>query len=187
VANTLQSALASIEVSITRIASTPADALPILESAAERIAASADVHRRLNDPALFQRGLEPILRDALAAIIDMNSVDLKLDISDHALNFDQISTITMLVIEIANNAQKHVFRHGLGSSFSVNFRALSDDRANLTVKDDGPGLSSDSSRGPPATGLGFHIIQSLAKQIGGIVQITSVSGTEIAVEFPLRR
>jgi hypothetical protein len=47
----------------------------------------------------------------------------------------------MLVIEVANNSAKHVFRRNLGSLFEVSLIALPGHRAMLRIKDDGPGTT----------------------------------------------
>jgi hypothetical protein len=114
VANTLQSVVGTLETAQHRIASSPADAIRFLEDAGRRFVASADVHLRLSDPTLFERPLDSILRDAVEAVIDRQKVQLHVAVDPIALSFDQMSTITMLVVEVANNSQKHVFGQGLG-------------------------------------------------------------------------
>src|SRR5271168_4384787 len=95
----------------------PAEAAHMLDEAIIRMSASAHMHRRLNDPTLFNKGLESMLRDVLATVIDRSSVSLNLDVEELDLSMDQKSIIAMLVIEVANNAAKHVFQRDLGSRF----------------------------------------------------------------------
>jgi two-component sensor histidine kinase len=47
VANTLQAVVGTLDVAIRRMASSPVDAIQLMENAAQRFAASADVHRRI--------------------------------------------------------------------------------------------------------------------------------------------
>lgn len=185
VANTLQSVVGTFELARLRVESAPQEAARLLNDASARIAAATDVHRRLHDPALFERGLEPILRDAVAAVVDRRSVRLHLDIAPLDLTFDQMSTITMLVIEAANNAQKHVFRHGRGANLTISLHAEGAALAVLIVQDDGPGRVATEARSSEG-GLGLGILQGLAKQIGATVRVRSDRGTEIAVAFHLR-
>ena len=63
VANTLQSVSGTLEIARRKIDTEPAVGQRILEDAVRRISASADVHRRLNDPTLFEQGLLSILRE----------------------------------------------------------------------------------------------------------------------------
>ena len=187
VANTLQAVVGTVEIAKRRISSAPAEATKLLDEMGHRLAASADVHRHLHDPAVFSRGLEGVLRDAVVTVIDRRTVDLTFDVDELDLTFDQMSTITMLVIEAANNAQKHVFQHGHGSQFSVSLKEVPAGRATLTVRDDGPGQPVTNDRGPVERGLGLRIVEGLVHQIGGTLRIGSGQGTQIEVEFPLGR
>jgi two-component sensor histidine kinase len=187
VANTLQTAVGTLELSRKRIGSDPAQADQMLATAATRLSASADVHRRLHDPALFQRGLETILQDAIASVVDRQTISLNLDIELLDLSFDQMSVITMLTIEAANNAQKHVFQHGHGSALAVTLKLSQLGRVRLVVKDDGPGTDHAADTYQADGGLGLKIVDGLVKQVGGILSIDRAAGTVIAVEFPLKR
>ena len=186
VANTLQAVVGTVEIAKRRIASAPTEATRLLEEMGQRLAASANVHRRLHDPALFGRGLEAVLRDAVVTVVDRRSVSLIFDVEDLDLTFDQMSTITMLVIEVVNNAQKHVFQHGHGSELLVSLKGSSSRHATLTVKDDGPGQSAMKDEALAERGLGLRIVNGLVRQIGGTLRISSGEGTEITVAFPLR-
>jgi two-component sensor histidine kinase len=187
VANTLQAVVGTVEIAKRRITFAPAEATRLLEEMGQRLAASADVHRRLHDPTLFSRGLDAVLRDAVVTVVDRRSVRLVFDVEELDLTFDQMSTITMLVIEAVNNAQKHVFHHGHGSELSVSLKRSPNGHATLTIRDDGPGKSALKDEGPTEQGLGLRIVDGLAKQIRGTLRISSGQGTEIAVEFPLVR
>ena len=193
VANTWQSVIGILDHARRTIDRDPDQAKRILDEGIRRILASADVHRRLNDPALFERGLGLILREAVATVIDGDAVELAFDIQEMRLSFDEISVVTMLVIELANNAHKHVFERQLGRRFHVGLNALPDGRALLTVKDDGPAWSvagsvaPDSPAGDTQAGertLGQTILQGLARQLGGSLSVTWEDGTDVRVAFP---
>ena len=186
VANTLHLALGTLELAEMRIDTNPAEAKRIIREQITRISSSAQVHRRLNDPSLFRKGLTPILYDALIAIIDIRSVRLTVDVDKFDLSYGQMSTITMLVIEIAHNAEKHVYGRQLGAELLVTVRALPHNRAVLSVKDDGPGWSPTDA-GENNETLGIGILQDLADQIRGDLAIYADNGTEISVVFPIEK
>lgn len=173
----------------TKAALSPAraEAVRILEDAARRIAGAADVHSRLHNPALLQRELDSILRDTVATVIDRRSVNLAFDVDPLELTFDLMSTITMLVLEIANESQRTVFQSGMGSSFSVALKALPDNRATLTVKDDGALPAKSSGSVPSERSDGLDIVQALVSQMRGTLRTSFVGGAEFAIEFPLGR
>jgi two-component sensor histidine kinase len=187
VANTLQAVVGTVEIAKRRIGSAPAEATNLLEEMGQRLMASADVHRRLHDPALFRRGLDAVLRDAVVTVVDRRSIDLTFDVEEIDLTLDQMSAITMLVIEAANNSQKHVFQQGVGSQFAVSLKATPSGHATLIIKDDGPGHLALNGVGPAAQGLGLRIVDGLVQQLGGTLGISSDDGTEIAVTFPVKR
>lgn len=186
VANSLQAASGTLELARRRLESSPAQAAQLLAEGSERLAAAAAIHRRLHDPSLFQHGLAPILQDAVASVIDVGSVAVGLDIEPMALNYDQMSILTMLVIEMANNAQKHVFQYGLGTRFTLALKAVAGGRAALTMSDDGPGLTNMTEAAPGANQLGVRITQQLTAQLGGTWTVIPGVGTTVMVEFPVR-
>jgi two-component sensor histidine kinase len=186
VANTLQAVVGTLEVAKRRMISSPAEATKLMEEAAQRFAASADVHRRLSDVTPFQRSLRSILQDAVSSVIDRYSVSLRFDVEEVDLTFDQMRIISMLAIEAANNSQKHVFQQNRGSIFSVSLQALSDHRAMLAIRDDGPGLVQNADTKPKDKRFGFQISRDLAAELAGTFSVTPGNGTEIIVEFPVR-
>ena len=140
VANTLQSTVGTLERIKRTIALNPAASDNLLNHAIERMFMSAEIHRRLYDPTLFDSGLEPILREVVGMVIDRERVIVNWKIEKIDLSLDQMSVLAMLVMEIANNAAKHVFQRDLGSHFEVELLALPGRRVLLKVTDDGPGI-----------------------------------------------
>ena len=196
VANTLQAAGGSIERARKQLTTEPMQAAAVLDEASRRVWAAADVHRRMNDPDMVRTAFKSILYDAVASVIDPRRVILTLDIDQPDLSLDQMSTITMIIIECAYNAQKHVFEPGLGSTFSVTLMGPRPDLGMLIVRDDGPGMVPESSFTAPLAGtitLGRKLVQRLAAHLGATVTITSGAaagtvsgaGTEIVIAFPL--
>lgn len=184
VANTLQSMTGTLTMARRKIDPAPEEAKTLLDEGIRRIGVSADVHRRLHDPALFDRNLGSIVKDAVMTVIDAHSTKVSLDMEDIRLSFDQMSIVTMLVIEFANNAQKHVFQRGLGSRFMVSLKAFAGNRAVLTVKDDGPGRPRTNTENDHGT-LGHTILRGLARQLGGNFSEKLEEGTEVTITFPI--
>jgi two-component sensor histidine kinase len=184
VANTLQSTIARLHIIRRSLQTDPTETETLLDNAIQRMSASADVHRRLNDPALFSEGPDRILRDVVGSVLDGTPVDLIFHVEDIKLTLDQLSIIAMLVLEVTNNAMKHVFRQQLGSRLQVTLIALSRSRAKLSIKDDGPGSAEAKDSVVSGQNLGMRIIQGLAEQIEGHVTIIHDHGTEVAITFP---
>ena len=93
----------------------------------------------------------------------------------------------MLVIEVANNSAKHVFRRNLGSLFEVSLVALPGHRATLRVKDDGPGTTDPGEIASTREKLGMRILQGLADQIHGTLATELDQSGNVMVDFPTVR
>jgi two-component sensor histidine kinase len=187
VADTLQSTIGKLEIVRRRMISSPAEAANMLDEAIGRMSASADMHHRLHDPILFKKGLEAMLREVVATVIDQSSISLNLIVEELDLSLDQKSVIAMLVIEVANNSAKHVFQRNLGSHFEVSLLARPGDRAMLRVRDDGPGATDPSDVASSKQKLGMRILQGLADQIHETPTIELDQGREVMVDFPTFR
>jgi two-component sensor histidine kinase len=187
VANTLQATVGKLESVRRTIRSRPAEAANMLEEAIGRMSASAEMHRRLHDPAVFNNGLESMLQEVVATVIDQASVTVNLKVEELDLSLDQKSVIAMLVMEAAHNSAKHVFQRDLGSRFEVVLQALPGHRAILRVNDDGPGAADAGDERPSQQNLGMRILQGLADQIHGTLAAELDRGGKVMVDFPVRR
>lgn len=154
-----------------------------LDAAAVRIAAMASLNRRLADPAAYALGLEPVLTDLLTETFRDVAVAVIVSVKSRPLSLDQMTAVVLLVSEAATNALKHVFRPQQGSVFEVSLRESRDGRLALTIRDDGPGLGADPLAAPPARRLGMRIMQALANQLGGSLQLPEGAGATLLVEF----
>lgn len=185
VANTLQVAAGRLELLKKSMASSsPAECAELLDEAIRRMSASADMHRRLHDPSLFNQGVEAMLQEVVTSVVDQSSVTLDLDVEELDLSLDQKSVIAMLVMEVANNSTKHVFQRNLGSSFKVALKRLPNQRALLTIRDDGPGIAAYDAA-PSEQRLGMRIIHGLADQLHGTLTADPDQGTGVTVNIPL--
>ena len=187
VANTLQATVGKLESVRRTIGSRAAEAANMLEEAIGRMSASAEMHRRLHDPAVFDNGLESMLQEVVATVIDQASVTVNLKVEELDLSLDQKSVIAMLVMEAAHNSAKHVFQRDLGSRFEVALQALPGHRAILRVNDDGPGAADAGDEQPSQQNLGMRILQGLADQIHGTLAAELDRGGKFMVDFPVRR
>jgi two-component sensor histidine kinase len=187
VANTLQATAGKLERVRRTIGSRPAEAANMLEEAIGRMSASAEMHRHLHDPAVFNNGLESMLREVVATVIDQASVTVNLKVEELDLSLDQKSVIAMLVMEAANNSAKHVFQRNLGSRFEVSLQALPGHRALLRVSDDGPRVTGTGDGRQPKKKLGMRILQGLADQIHGTLATELDQSGNVMVDFPTVR
>jgi two-component sensor histidine kinase len=182
-ANTLQITAGTLENIRKRLSSGSGESANMLDEAIQRMLTSADMHRRLHRPDLFN-GLEPMLREIATVTIDQTSVSLDLQVEELDLSLDQQSILAMIVMEIASNSAKHVFRQNLGSHFGVVLRTLPGNRAMLSVRDDGPGEIDAGDTTRSRQQLGARILQGLADQLHGTLSTEIYQGRKVTVSFP---
>lgn len=187
VANTLQITAGKLEIIRRTLSSSPSECANMMDEAIQRMSASAEMHRRLHDPSLFTVGLEAMLREVVTTTVDQQSVTLELQVEELDLSLDQKSVVAMLVMEVANNSEKHVFRRHLGSRLEVALLALPGKRAVLCVKDDGPGIVRARDLDQATRTLGTRIIQGLVDQLHGTLVTELDQGRKVTVTFPIIR
>jgi two-component sensor histidine kinase len=87
----------------------------------------------------------------------------------------------MIVNELVSNALEHAFPEGRSGTVRIAFRG---DAAGyeLTVADDGVGLSEELLTGKPGT-LGLKVVQALTRQIRGRLDLQQAEGSVFAIRF----
>jgi len=167
-----------------------AEAADLVRQAEARVMAMAQLHRRMYDGDAYRAGLEPILREVLSETLHGLGVRVGLRLNSDGLGLAQMTTVLLLVNEAALNAAKHVFRPRLGQRLEVDLRRIPGGMLQLDIEDDGPGiapsLATDAAAPSPCAQqmLGMRIMETLARQLGGTLSITSTGRTVVSVTFP---
>lgn len=110
-------------------------------------------------------------------------LDLELQRVD--LSLDTAVTVGLLCTEAVMNVLRHAFGDRRDGSLRIVYR-LTDRTHELTIADDGVGL--ECGRGRSSTcGLGLQVMDLLAQQLDGSMEIRSDGGTTVTVRFPDRQ
>jgi two-component sensor histidine kinase len=181
VANNMQLVASTLHVAQRRI-SDP-EAREAIGQATARVDAMARLHRKLYDPGSYRNGLEPVLREMLVETFQGLPTTIDIRLVPRPLSISQMTAIVLLVNEAAINAAKHVFRPERGSRFQVELRPCGDGRMRLVVRDDGPGPGPVPAGGDASRRLGMTIMQSLARQLGGCLEVLDGPGMTLGVTF----
>jgi two-component sensor histidine kinase len=94
-----------------------------------------------------------------------------------------MTAIVMLVTEAATDAAKHAFCPDQKGRFEVGLREQPGGRFLLTVDHHAPRIGAVPVEAPAGQRLGMHIIQALAGQLGGRLEVGSGPGPTLVVEF----
>jgi two-component system NarL family sensor kinase len=138
----------------------------------------------LHPPHLAAAGLEAAIRD-LVSPLEIRGIEVESSVTgaEH-IGPEQEA----LVYRAAQEAIRNVVDHAQASHVSVVVTAAPD-RTRLVVADDGHGFSPDERARRGAEGhLGLSLLEELADQAGGAIQIRSTvgEGTTVELEVPAR-
>ncbi len=154
-----------------------------------RIRSMALIHERLyrsGDLAHIDFG--PYLRDLTGHLqqtyrAQSQAVELRVESDAVLLDIDTAIPCGLLVNELVSNALKHAFPDKRGGTVEVELRRHSKEQYRLAVRDDGIGMPADIDW-QHTSSLGLQLVNSLARQVDGTVELQSASGTAFSVCFP---
>lgn len=147
------------------------------------------------DLVIFARQLYRLGRKTIPS-----SIDLKLDLAvpaGRALAFVEASQFESALLNLLLNARNAIVEDGGEPSIVLGVRAPDDNRVEIFVRDDGPGMSPEVLRRATdpffttrvdagGTGLGLAMVESFAEQAKGELAIRSAlgEGTEVTLVLP---
>ncbi len=158
----------------------PRDAA-LFERSSERVASMALVHEQLHqtdDLSLIPFG--NYLNELVANLIDGQTADrisITIDCDDSFLEIFRAVPCGLIVNELVSNAIEHAFPDERVGQISITFARL-DGSYFLAVGDDGVGFSGDTTQS-----LGLTLVETLARQLGAILQINAQAGTLVELSF----
>ena len=103
--------------------------------------------------------------------------------SDVSLGIDQGIAVGLIVCELVSNAFKHAFPAGQPGSVCVGLSILESGEVELTVRDDGRGLSDEIEVGNwPSLGLNL-VSAAVTGELGGSIEVEREAGTCFRIRF----
>ncbi len=170
IANGIQLVASLLSLEAERVADE--EAVAILEDAVTRLSMVATVHRRLNDPALGEAGLETALRALARDILDAGGKDgvrLRVAAPRLATTPADATSIAMILAEAVTNAMKHAFHDREDGLVEIVFSEDDAGERRLRIRDDGPGFGADVPEGGDS--LGLLVMRSMAQRLGGWLEL----------------
>ena len=155
-----------------------------------QIQSMALIHEHLYQSASFgEVDLSSYVGSLIEYLSSIYSVDpvrvrVVLQADPFPITMNQAVPVALLLNELISNSLKYAFPNGASGSVTVELRLGQEQQVSVCVRDDGVGLPEDFDI-TSGTSLGQTLIQGLAQQLGGNVQIESSGGTCYSVRFLL--
>lgn len=99
-------------------------------------------------------------------------------------NADTSIQLGMVLCELLSNCYLHAFPYVTGGHIDIILRKDEGDLFRLTVKDNGKGAVRDPEK--QASELGLELVEGLAEQIDGRMEITMDGGTRVDILFRMQ-
>ena len=114
--------------------------------------------------------------------VNSGAVTLNVESEDVLLGVDTAIPCGLIINELVSNSLKHAFPGGGSGSINITLRPAGPERLTLAVSDDGIGLPPGFDvRNTPS--LGLQLVNTLARQLGGEVEVTGGAGAEFKITF----
>jgi PAS domain S-box-containing protein len=165
----------------------PSEARAAIESMILRVRAMATVHEKLCQmPGLAGLSVSGYLREIFEGatatyLVEPGRISLDLDAEDILLDLDRAIPFGLLANELLSNSLKHGFPAGRIGTISVSIHRV-DGVVRVVIRDNGIGLPTNFNAGS-CKSMGLKLVESLAHQLGGVLQFTSKQGCRVEGDF----
>ncbi len=161
----------------------------LFEASQNRIRSMALVHERLYGTEDLSRvEMGSYIRSLASDLIKSYGADISINVEADEIVFglDIAIPCGLMLNELIVNAVKHAFPNGRKGTLRIILSRQEREQYLLTIQDDGVGLPLQST---PATtkSLGLRLVQTLAGQLHGTIQIERKEGTTFAIRFSADR
>jgi two-component sensor histidine kinase len=162
-------------------------ATTLLKDSQNRIKAMALIHENLyrsSDLALvnFANYATGLLEFLVPAYDTESKVTFQVQAEEMWLNLDTAIPCGLIINELISNALKHAFPKGTGGLIQVEM-GRDGEWLHLSVKDDGVGFPKGLDFRNTSS-LGLQLVNSLASQLDGTVELLNGTGTTFKITFP---
>jgi PAS domain S-box-containing protein len=161
-------------------------AVQALQDAERRLHSMGILYDKLYRSENFEAmSLREYLPTLVAEVVDffppVPAVQVSTMVEDITLGTRQLSTLGMIVNEAITNSMKHAFPGRDAGRVSVTARRTGR-RVRISLMDNGVGVPEQVIMGS-AKGFGFHLMDTLARQLEGSLRVERQEGTVLILEF----
>ncbi len=159
----------------------------ILQECQNRVSSMALIHEQLyQSEDLAKIDLAQYVQNLVANLCNSydiynSAIQVKTAIDEIYLNIDTAIPCGLMLNELISNALKHAFPGNRKGEINISLR-LENNYVNLTVSDDGIGISPDLDI-DKTTSLGLQLVKALTRQLQGTLTLKRDIKTEFVIIF----
>lgn len=164
-------------------------ALDAIRESQRRIGVISQVHEALYLSSDLSRiSMDKYLTGVLREIVSLHSymkdsISYHIDARDITLTITDAIPVGLIISELVTNAFKHAFPGEQAGLIRIVIRKTGDGIIELTVADDGVGISGEVDVNDTKT-LGLQIVNNLVKiQLDGTIDVNRIKGTVFNIKF----
>ena len=163
-------------------------ALEVIKESQNRVKSIALVHESLyrsSDLSRVDFGpyISEIASNLFRSYGNSRSVDLVVETNGILLGIDTAIPCGLMVNELLSNSMKHGLPRTAKGKIQVELSSIDqNNQLQLSVRDNGPGLPSNSNLLETKT-LGLRLVMNLANQLGGNVEVHNDDGAVFTITF----
>jgi len=163
------------------------ETLNVLRESQNRVRTMAIVHEELyRSPDLtninFKEYMERLLSNLFYSYgVNEKFIETRFDLEESTISIDTAIPCGLIVNELVTNSLKYAFPDGEMGKIEVLLRS-SNENHTLTISDNGVGLP-ESFELENAETLGLQLVNSLVRQICGVLELKREGGTEFKISF----
>jgi len=166
------------------------EVVEVLRDSQNRIRSMSLIHQTLYQSRNFARvDFQRFLDDLLPSLTEAyrsvaGKVAIRVDAHQVQLPINEAIPCGLIINELVSNALKHGFAQGRNGQIEVSIQQLAERRVELSVRNDGEPIPDDLNL-EQTPSLGLQLVQLLARQLNGTVQVQRAGPTRFTLRFAL--
>jgi two-component system, sensor histidine kinase PdtaS len=163
-------------------------ALEVFKEGQGRVRSMALIHEKLYQSADLARvDFSEYIRNLAAYLfrsyeVNAGAVTLNVEAEDVLLGVDTAIPCGLIINELVSNSLKHAFPGATRGAINITLRPGGGERLTLCVSDDGVGLPEGFDL-LDTPSLGLQLVNTLARQLGGEVEVGDGAGARFSITF----
>ncbi len=164
----------------------------IYRESQNRIQSMALIHDKLYQTKnLVNIEFGEYVRDLVSLLVVSHSTiqdnpQIQVDSDDITIDIDTGISCGLILNELVSNALKHAFPEGTGGEIQITARENPSGQLCLSVSDNGVGLPEGFELSSSQS-LGLKLVETLSRQLNGVIKIDRRDGTIFVLECPIHR